>query len=309
MQSGGRTMNGIIPLYKPIGMTSHDCVAKIRRIIRMKKVGHTGTLDPNVAGVLTICVGEATKMIPFVQALKKEYIATVTLGKATTTEDADGEIIAEGPVDVPPTPTEVDQVLSSRFCGSLAQTAPMYSAVKVNGKKLYEYARAGITVERPTRHITIFEIEQINKETNQPNEFSFRVVCSKGTYIRTLCVDIGKELGYPAHMSQLIRTESDGIALEDTLSFEEIERYRNEGKMAQHLLPLESCLTHLTRIQVDEHIKQKVLQGQKLALPQVQIDTQNFTIMHQHELLAIYEKHPTEQDKIKPVRVFNMYKM
>ena len=141
-------MHGIIPLYKPKGMTSHDCVMKIRRMLQTKKVGHTGTLDPSVEGVLPICVGEATKIISFLLPLHKQYIADVFLGRSTTTEDADGETVEEKTLDSVPTEEEIRQVLAS-FTGEIIQIPPMYSAIKVNGKKLYEYARENIEIERP----------------------------------------------------------------------------------------------------------------------------------------------------------------
>lgn len=299
-------MDGIIPLFKPKGMTSHDCVAKIRRIISMKKVGHTGTLDPNVTGVLPICVGEATKIIPFIQDLQKEYIATVTLGKSTTTEDADGEIIAEKPLDTFPTRTRIDNALH-QYLGEQTQVPPMYSAVKVRGRKLYDYARKGIEVERPKRLITIFEIEQIRKAHAPLHSFTFRVVCSKGTYIRTLCVEIGKSLGFPAHMSNLVRTKSDGISLENTISLQTITSFVEKGDMSQFMLPIEQGLTHLAGIQVDEQTGKRVLQGQKLSISQP-MGTNRFKMMYNDQLLAIYEKHAVYPHLIKPVRVFNIFK-
>src|SRR5690625_1002496 len=141
-------IHGILPLYKPKGFTSHDCVMKVRKLLNIKKVGHTGTLDPGVEGVLPICIGEATKIIPFLLELKKVYIADVYLGQATTTEDSDGEIVSEKEVVSPPTNEEIDSVLAS-FQGEITQIPPMYSAVKVKGKKLYEYARANQEIDRP----------------------------------------------------------------------------------------------------------------------------------------------------------------
>lgn len=273
-------MNGIIPLYKPKGMTSHDCVVKIRKLIKMKKVGHTGTLDPNVEGVLPICVGEATKIIPFVLELKKEYIAEVMLGASTTTEDPDGEIVEKVQLDRSPTNNEIKDVLKE-FEGEIIQVAPMYSAVKVDGKRLYEYARQGIEVNRPKRNITIYEMEHLMKDKMSTNEsFRIRVLCSKGTYIRTLCVDIGSRLGYPAHMSYLIRTNSDGITLKETVSFSDIKNYLDIGKIDNMLLPLTRGLAHLDVVQVDVNTKVKVLQGQKLTIPQQKLMTENFTMMH-----------------------------
>ena len=151
-------MDGVLLLDKPAGMTSHDCVNIVRKVLKTKKVGHTGTLDPSVTGVLPICVGRATKISQFLTANEKEYLGEVTIGFSTTTEDADGELVEEKRVDRTITKEEVEAVLKSML-GSSIQVPPMYSAVKVNGKKLYEYARAGLEVERPRREVTIYELE------------------------------------------------------------------------------------------------------------------------------------------------------
>ncbi|HLQ95290.1 MAG TPA: tRNA pseudouridine(55) synthase TruB [Pseudogracilibacillus sp.] len=301
-------MNGIIPLYKPKGLTSHDCVQKIRRILHIKKVGHTGTLDPEVEGVLPICVGEATKVIPFLLSLPKEYEAEVALGSTTTTEDAEGDILEEKTMDEPPALTEVERVLQE-FQGNVAQVPPMYSAVKVNGKKLYEYAREGIEVERPVRTITIHEAALIKEKTRiEEGKFQCRILCSKGTYIRTLCVTIGAALGYPAHMSQLIRTKSDGIHLSETYTLDEVAEAQQNKNATDVFLPVVEGLQHLPTMQVDALEKRKVLQGQKLSFLVENLQSTPFKIMHEDELLAIYDEHPTEKGIIKPVRVFNLYK-
>ncbi len=301
-------MNGILPLYKPKGMTSHDCVMKIRRLIHIKKVGHTGTLDPEVEGVLPICIGEATKIIPFLVHLNKEYIANVNLGTSTTTEDSVGDIVHQKKVNKVPSQEEVKRVLQS-FEGTIQQTPPMYSAIRVNGKRLYEYARENITVERPTRAVTIHDIDLLYPKISLPdNVFQIRVLCSKGTYIRTLCVDIGEQLGYPAHMSYLIRTKSDAISLTDTVTFDEIEKSIQEDVFQNLLQPVEKCVQAIDGIEVDKDKKTKVLQGQKFELPEKMPQTNPFKMMYENELLAMYEIHPTKENEIKPVRVFNMHK-
>ncbi len=291
-------------------MTSHDCVAKIRHMIGKQKVGHTGTLDPEVEGVLPICIGEATKIIPFLSSLKKEYIATVFLGTATTTEDAEGKIVDQREIDIPPTEDEIDHVLQS-FTGEITQIPPMYSAVKVKGRKLYEYARDNIPVERPIRQVTIHELLQLKKreDENSTNTFSIRISCSKGTYIRTLCVDIGKALGYPAHMGDLKRIETDAVKLKDTISFEEIKRAIHEQKMNQIVIPIKEMLNHIPTWQVDERLKIKILHGQKLPFPE-NLGTQSniFKAMYQQQVLAIYERRVSDDNKMKPIRVFNTHK-
>jgi len=300
-------MDGIIPLFKPKGMTSHDCVIQIRKLIGKHKIGHTGTLDPGVEGVLPICIGEATKIIPFLSPLKKVYIADVSLGQSTTTEDSDGEVVEEKSVDNPPTDREIDEVLKS-FQGVVTQVPPMYSAVKIKGKKLYEYARNNIEVERPKRKITIHELIRMEDKNSSNDIFRIKVTCSKGTYIRTLCVDIGEKLGFPAHMSYLQRVETDSIKKEQTVIFQEIVTAQESGTLQNLLIPIEKVLSHLEAWHVDEPTKQKVLHGQKLPFPN-ELDTDKFKVMYRNKLLAIYERHEKNKDVMKPVRVFNLHKV
>lgn len=299
-------MNGILPLHKPKGMTSFDCVGKLRRLTKIKKIGHTGTLDPNVTGVLPICFGEATKIIPFLTHDTKTYIAEVCLGKATETEDADGAMIEEKQVQFP-TSDHLDALLPT-FTGELTQITPLYSAVKVKGKKLYEYARAGIPVEQPKRQITIYRINKI-AEHPERNSFTIEVECSKGTYIRTLCVDIGKALHYPAHMGKLVRSATDGITLSEAWSFEQVEKLIETGEIAKKLLPIDRLLAHLPVWQVDAETAKRVLQGQKFPSPHIEEGGSPFRVMHNEKLLAIYGEHPSQFDTIKPVRVFNIHKV
>lgn len=299
-------MDGVLPLYKPKGMTSHDCVMKVRRLLKMKKVGHTGTLDPSVEGVLPICIGEATKVIPFLLPLDKVYIADVYLGKSTTTEDADGEVVKEEKVQNFPALTDIHHVLK-QFHGTIEQTPPMYSAIKVKGKKLYEYARENIEVERPKREVTIHEIELLEEHTTN-DTFRIKVRCSKGTYIRTLAVDIGARLGYPAHMSFLTRIETDGVELTETVTFDTLEAAIENETVPNLLLSIEKVLRHLYHYEVDETMVQRVLQGQKFPLSETVNKAEPFKMMHQDKLLAIYQQHPGSPDEMKPVRVFNMHK-
>ena len=184
-------MNGIINLKKEAGMTSHDAVFKLRKILGTKKIGHGGTLDPDVVGVLPIAVGKATRMVEFMQDEGKVYEGEITLGYSTTTEDASGEVVAETPVLSPLDEKLVDEAIAS-LTGPITQIPPMYSAVKVNGRKLYEYARAGQEVERPERQVTIYQFERTSPISYEDElaRFTFRVKCSKGTYIRTLSVDL-----------------------------------------------------------------------------------------------------------------------
>ncbi|MER2237837.1 MAG: tRNA pseudouridine(55) synthase TruB, partial [Psychrobacillus sp.] len=190
---------GILPLWKEKGMTSHDCVFKLRKILKMKRIGHTGTLDPSVEGVLPICLGQATKVSEYIMNEGKTYVATVTIGSSTTTEDADGDVVK---VDSSEKQFSIDQIKSvlQQLTGQITQTPPMYSAVKVNGKKLYEYAREGKEVERPSRQVTIHYLNILDEDdlfSGQEISFQIEIGCSKGTYIRTLAVQIGELLGYP----------------------------------------------------------------------------------------------------------------
>lgn len=296
-------MDGILPLWKPKGMTSHDCVMKIRKIFQTRKVGHTGTLDPEVEGVLPICIGQATKVVPFLTDTKKTYIAELKLGSTTETEDSYGQVIETANVDVFPSNDEIDHVLHS-FEGEITQIPPMYSAVKVNGRKLYEYARANEPVERPSRKVNIFTIERLGADP-ESKTISFKVICSKGTYVRTLCVDIGEKLGYPAHMSNLKRTETGAFTKEKSVTFEEISQAAENNNHHNLLKPLIMGVNHLGQMHVDEDTKWKISHGQKLKKPDILPDTNPFVMLHNDELLAIYQLHENNKDEIKAVRVFN----
>lgn len=298
-------MDGILPLWKPKGFTSHDCVSKARGMLKTKKVGHTGTLDPEVEGVLPLCVGKATKIVPFLTETDKVYEASVTLGYATDTEDATGTTVETTPVNERISLETINDVLST-FKGWITQTPPMYSAVKVNGKKLYEYAREGLEVERPSREVHIKHIEMMPPEPKHDGDtftFSFRVICSKGTYVRTLCVDIGKSFGYAAHMSSLVRTQTADITKEDCYSFDEIQKVVDESKGEQLLLPLSRGLAHLDSWEVDVEQVDKIKHGQVFNKP-AHVHAEQFAVTYAGEVLAIYQQHPRKEGLIKPLRVF-----
>lgn len=300
-------LNGILPLYKPKGMTSHDCVAKLRGILKTRKVGHTGTLDPEVTGVLPICIGKATKVAEYMSDYSKTYECEVTIGSSTTTEDFTGEIIEEKMVLNMITTDQLKDVFKT-FLGEIEQIPPMYSAVKVNGKKLYEYARAGQEIERPVRHVIIHELTLL-KEPHRVDgnkvSFSFKANCSKGTYIRTLAVDIGKKLGYPAHMSALIRTASGPFRLEDCFTFDEIEDKVKISEISDILLSFDEAISFMSRIEVNEKDAFRVANGQVLPIPEG-IAENRFTIYNKEDkCLAIYIKHPTKIGYMKPEKVFS----
>lgn len=299
-------MNGIIPLWKPKGMTSHDCVMKMRGILRTKKVGHTGTLDPDVEGVLPMCVGMATKISSYVTESEKVYKATVTIGKATETEDQTGAVIEESVVEDIHL-SDIKNVLKS-FTGTITQIPPMYSAVRVDGKRLYEYAREGIEVERPERTVQIYDIALTSDEVSYNDgtaSFTINITCSKGTYIRTLCVDIGKALGYPAHMSSLVRTASGSFTAKESFTFEQIEQSRDEGNLDQLFQPLERGVKHLGQLQIEQGKEDQVYHGMVFPKPSRLPETNPFGMVNEEgKLLAIYQIHPTKPHLIKPVRVF-----
>ncbi|WP_217585566.1 tRNA pseudouridine(55) synthase TruB [Lentibacillus saliphilus] len=297
-------MDGILPLWKPAGMTSHDCVMRIRRLLQTKKVGHTGTLDPDAEGVLPLCIGKATKLVPFMTNTSKTYLAEVILGQSTDTEDASGVVIEQKIPHQMPTNENIEHVLNM-FTGDIVQIPPMYSAVRVNGKRLYEYARAQETVERPSRHVTIEHLEQTSPVDTGDHSFGIKVVCSKGTYIRTLCVDIGKALGYPAHMGRLIRMETGSIAKKATYTFEQIEQAVKTCQVHSLLLDMRVGIGNMDQLRVDEATRQKVLFGQKLPSPSQKMSTNPFAIIAGSELIAIYQYHPDKDGEIKPVRVFH----
>lgn len=248
-------MNGIINVYKEKGYTSFDVVAKLRGILKQKKIGHTGTLDPDAVGVLPVCLGSATKLCDMLTDKKKEYIAELVLGKETDTQDITGHILKETEVTCSEGEA-VNAILS--FIGDYDQLPPMYSAIKVDGKRLYELARQGKEVQRKTRPVTFYEIEILKME------FPFvriRVLCSKGTYIRTLCHDIGQKLGCGAVMTSLERTRSGQFTKENAYTLEQIEKIRDEGSLDSIIIPVDSVFSELPRLIVTGETQNKILNG------------------------------------------------
>ena len=235
-------MNGIINIYKEAGYTSFDVVAKMRGILKIKKIGHTGTLDPDATGVLPVCVGSGTKLVELFADHDKEYIAELMLGVATDTQDMSGTIVKEAPVEV--TAEQVTDAVMS-FVGDCMQIPPMYSAIKVNGKKLYELARAGKEIEREARRVTFHKIEILSIELPV---VKIRVACSKGTYIRTLCNDIGEKLGCYAAMKNLIRTRVGVFDINEAITLEELEKFRDEGKLAEVILSPDRIFMHMPAV-------------------------------------------------------------
>lgn len=246
-------MDGIIPLFKERGMTSHDCVFKCRGIFQTKKVGHSGTLDPNVDGVLPICIGKATKTVNYLMNSGKVYTGEITLGFSTETEDLDGETIEEKEIIEPFTSEEIDDVMN-QMTGTMIQIPPMFSAVKVNGRRLYDYARKGETVERPERQITVTSFIQTKTTKydleNKRQKIYFEVACGKGTYVRTLAVDLGKKLGVPAVMSDLTRLESGGFRIDKAFTLDQLNEAKVNGTLESLLYPIDTALTSFKRYEL-----------------------------------------------------------
>ena len=231
-------------IYKEKGFTSHDVVAKLRGICGQRKIGHTGTLDPDAVGVLPVCLGNATRLCDMLTDKTKEYEAVMLLGKVTDTQDTSGTVLEEKPVNV--TEEQAREAIFS-FIGHYEQIPPMYSAVKVNGKRLYELARAGKEIERKSRPVEILELEILDM---QLPFVTMRVSCSKGTYIRTLCHDIGQKLGCGACMASLKRTRSGQFSIEDAITLSEAERRMKEGTLEEMLVSVESVFSDLPVITV-----------------------------------------------------------
>ena len=225
--------SGVINIYKEAGYTSHDVVAKLRGILKQKKIGHTGTLDPQAQGVLPVCLGKGTKLCDLLADHDKEYEAVLRLGITTDTQDMEGNVLQESSVQV--SEEEVRTCILS-FQGEQMQVPPMYSALKVNGKKLYELARDGKVVERKARPVTFHKIEVLWMELPK---VKIRVQCSKGTYIRTLCNDIGEKLGCGGCMEELLRTRVERFALEDAVKLDEVQKAMEEGTVDSLIFPVD----------------------------------------------------------------------
>lgn len=250
-------INGIINVYKEAGFTSHDVVAKLRGILRQKKIGHTGTLDPDATGVLPVCLGNGTKLCDMLTDKDKTYEAVMLLGTTTDTQDTSGTVLTTSEVHV--TEEELKNAILS-FVGEYDQIPPMYSALKVNGKKLYELAREGIEVERKARRVKILDI-QIKEMNLERNEVVMTVSCTKGTYIRTLCYDIGEKLGCGACMKQLIRTKVSRFDLKDSLTLSRIEELKQQDRLAECVIPVDAMFADMTKVVIKEENSKFIYNG------------------------------------------------
>lgn len=248
-------INGIINIYKEKGFTSHDVVAKLRGILKQKKIGHTGTLDPDAQGVLPVCLGKGTKVCDLLTDKDKVYEAKLLLGVATDTQDTSGTVLSEKEVTV--TEEQVRDAVMG-FVGTYEQIPPMYSALKVNGKKLYELARAGIEVERKARTVVIHSIRILDV---QLPVVTMEVECSKGTYIRTLCHDIGQKLGCGGCMQSLLRTRVAQFRLEDSLKLSEVQRLSEEGRVESVIMDVDAVFEQYVKVTVKEEADRLVHNG------------------------------------------------
>lgn len=289
-------MNGILLINKPKDFSSHDVVAKCRGILKTKKIGHTGTLDPDATGLLVLGINKGTKIMKYLNNDEKIYEATICIGKTTDTLDNQGEVIKETKVDEI---HNIDVIIES-FKGTYTQIPPMYSAIKYKGKRLYEYARKGIVIDDiPSRDIEIYDIKRTSDIIYKDNVayVSYRVHASKGLYVRTLSYDIGKKCGYPAYNYELNRTKAGIFDLKDSYTFDELE----QGNFK--LISLSDSLREMATLKIKDSIRHHVKNGMAISLKEFEKPVMTKIVDEFGELLAIYDKHPNEP-KMKAQGVF-----
>ena len=252
-------MDGIIVIRKEKGYTSHDVVAKLRGILKQKKIGHMGTLDPNAVGVLPVCLGKATKLCDILSEKDKTYNATLLLGLDTDTQDTSGEVISKADTDsiMELSEDKVFETIKS-YIGDYDQIPPMFSAIKIGGEKLYNLARRGEVIERPARHCRIIDITVTKMELPRVD---LHVTCSKGTYIRTLCHDIGKDLGVGGCMEKLVRTKVERFSVEDSITLKQIEEFRDNNTLEDYITPVDEMLGNYSKCMVSKGAEKLVYNG------------------------------------------------
>ena len=293
-------MDGIIAVRKEKGYTSHDVVAKLRGILHMKKIGHTGTLDPDAEGVLPVVLGKATKLAEFLTDKDKTYETVLRLGLETDTQDMTGTVLKELPISA--TEEQIRAAVSS-FLGEQQQIPPMYSALKVNGRKLYEIAREGKTVERKPRTVFFHNIEI--QDMKLPL-VKLSVTCSRGTYIRTLCHDIGKKLGCGACMEELVRTRSGQFRLEDSLTLDEISRHQEQGDLDRYIVKIGDVLSEYPVLLCLQEAEKLLMNGNPLApdfFEEEYREGQVRMCTGSGEFIGLYQWDP-EKEKYCPVKMF-----
>ena len=288
-------INGIINVYKPAGFTSFDVVAKLRGITKIRKIGHTGTLDPDAVGVLPVCIGSATRLCDMLTDKTKEYEACLKLGMVTDTQDISGNVISRHEVNI--TKDEFEKAILG-FRGRSKQIPPMYSALKVDGKKLCDLARAGIEVERKPRDIEILSIDILDMKDD---EASIRVECSKGTYIRTLCHDIGQKLGCGAVMTSLVRTRSGSFKVEDSYTLSDIEKLAHEGRLETAVTSVDSVFEDYPGVKVFGEKMKRVLNGN--LLDEAYVSDRIRVYLEDGSFAAVYDYSP-EKNCYVPYKMF-----
>lgn len=276
-------MIGILNILKPTGMTSHDVVSSVRKILNIKKVGHAGTLDPNVAGVLVICVGKATKFSEFLMNGDKEYVCELILGQSTDTQDSYGNVTQKSD-KVSVTTEELTKVLKE-FTGEQIQIPPAYSAVKLNGKKLYEYARQNIPVQKQGRPINIKDIELLKFNGRSA---LLKVKCSKGTYMRTLCNDIGNRLGTFGHMGILVRTESKGLHILNSVNLNQLKFLHDTNRLSECIIPVED-IYKLDKVIIDEKYYNRLIAGNEVSA-KINTYSNEFYVYCRNKLIGLGKK-------------------
>lgn len=262
------TTDGFLNLNKPAGMTSHDCVGRVRRLLKLKRVGHGGTLDPTVTGVLPIALGKATRLLQFLEH-NKAYQGTIRFGLTTATDDLEGEILNSHPV--PELTLEKVQAVLPSFLGKIEQSPPIFSAIQVGGKRLYELARKGETVEVAARNVEVFRLDVLDWRAGDFPELDLAIACGAGTYIRAIARDLGAMLNVGGTLATLTRTESSGFAIAESLTFEELEIQLQEHRFCP-ILPAQ-ILRHLGAIVLSPEYAKRWFQGQRLPIAEIMENT------------------------------------
>ncbi len=291
-------IDGILNVDKPLGLTSHDVVAQIRRMARQRRVGHTGTLDPLATGVLVVCLGRATRVSQYLMNSTKRYRATLHLGISTTTHDAEGQVTAERAVDI--ARPEFGRILD-QFTGHIDQVPPMHSAIKQNGKKLYQLARRGITVERPPREVDIYAIH-VTRWT--PPLVQIEVECGPGTYIRALARDIGQAAGCGAHLAALRRTQSGQFSVEQAISLAQLAQTFADHTVEQWLYPLDTAFHALPSLHLDERAAAKLTFGQPIPFAGEQNVGRRARAYGPNDQFIALVDQDCENEQWKPIQVF-----
>lgn len=290
-------MNGILNILKPTGMTSHDVVSSVRKILDIKKVGHAGTLDPNVSGVMVVCVGKGTKISEYLMNQDKEYVCELILGQSTDTQDSYGKIIEQREINNI-SENNILKVLED-FKGKQMQIPPAYSAVKLNGKKLYEYARENIIVEKEPKEINITDIKLIKYENNR---LLMKVNCSKGTYMRTLCNDIGEKLGTLGHMGVLIRTKTKGLHIENSVTLYDLKYLFDNKRLNECLIPIDKVYP-LKKVDVHINHYDRLIAGNEVYAETSSIPDEEFYIYCNNQLIGIGKKVDNNLVKIEKMLI------